>query len=128
MFERVIKTTVLAGAVALSGCSFHARSAEDYRDATQALLETRNPQIKQCYDDALKGQPGLQGTVAITFTVESETGNIINAAADPGGTNAPEALSQCVLTAVQGLTLNPPDKRDGLATFVYQFQVAAPAG
>jgi hypothetical protein len=128
MFERVITRTVLAGAVALSGCSFHARSAEDYRDATHALLETRNPQIKQCYDDALAAQPDLQGTVGIKFTVESETGNIINAAVDPGSTNAPEALSQCVLASVQGLTLAPPDKRDGLATFVYQFQVAAPTG
>ncbi|HEX9620944.1 MAG TPA: AgmX/PglI C-terminal domain-containing protein [Polyangiaceae bacterium] len=127
MFERVIKMTVLAGALAFGGCSFHARSAEDYRDATQALLETRNPQIKQCYDDALKAQPDLQGTVGIMFTVENETGNIINAAVDPGSTNAPDALSQCVLTSVQGLTLSPPDKRDGLATFVYQFQVA-PAG
>jgi len=122
MFERVVKVVTLAASTALFGCSFHARSAEDYRDATQALLETRNPQITQCYNDALKGQSDLQGAVGIKFTVQSETGNIIDAQVDPATTNAPETLSQCVLNAVQGLVLQPPDKRDGLATFVYQFQ------
>jgi hypothetical protein len=41
-------------------------------------------------------------------------------------TTAPEPLGQCVITAINGLTLDPPDERDGIASFVYEFK-AAPA-
>ena len=37
-----------------SGCEFHARSPEDYRSVTRALIETRTSQIQSCYDATLK--------------------------------------------------------------------------
>lgn len=110
-----------------AACSYHARSAEKYRNDTQALLDTRQAAIKQCYDTALASQGDLQGTVAIQFTVEEDTGRVMNVAVSPAGTNAPEPLSQCVLNSVQGLALTPPDAREGLATFVYEFRVNPPA-
>jgi hypothetical protein len=37
-------------------------------------------------------------------------------------------LSSCVTTAIGGLALTPPDKRDGIATWVYDFTpTGAPA-
>ena len=59
-----------------AGCSFHARSPDEYRDATQALLDTKSADIKTCYDDALKGKSDLAGTVTVHFTVEAETGKV----------------------------------------------------
>jgi len=117
---------LLAG---LTGCSFYARSPEDYRDVTQALLDTKATDIKVCYDTALKGQKELQGRVTVQFTVEAETGKIKDVKTDPSGTTAPETLSACVTSAINGLALTPPDKRDGVATWVYDFsaQPAAPA-
>lgn len=126
-----IKLTLLALlATSTVACEFHARSAEDYRDVTQALLDTKAPEIKACYDNALLGQNDLQGRVTVQFVVEAETGRIKDVNVDPAGTTAPEVLSQCVTTAVSGLALTPPDKRDGIATWVYDFTATgdAPAG
>ena len=127
------KTFVKLGLVALfasvTGCQFYARSPEDYRDATQKLLDTKAADIKACYDGALKGKQDLQGRVSVQFTVEAETGKIKDVKVDPAGTTAPETLSTCVTTAISGLALTPPDKRDGIATWVYDFSaVPTPAG
>jgi len=122
---------LLLGLVA--GCSFHARSPNEYRDATQALLDTKSAEIKTCYDDALKGKSDLAGTVTVHFTVEAETGALSNISADAAKTQAPDVLQQCVVKSLSGLKLDPPDANPGDATFEYQFVVgptppaAAPA-
>lgn len=104
-----------------------ARSPEDYQKDTSALLASKNDQIKQCYDAALKQDPKMAGIVTVTFTVKSETGQIMDAAVDPGKSTAPEALGQCVVNAINGLQLAPPDERDGQASYVYEFVVGQPA-
>jgi hypothetical protein len=115
---------LLSLAMASVGCSFMARAPEQYRDDTRALLETRNPQVKQCYDEALRQNPTLAGQVAVQFTVQPETGKVTNPSVVPGRTTAPEQLGQCVVQAIDGIALQPPDEREGQATFVYEFQVA----
>jgi hypothetical protein len=123
-----ITPALFALAAATVGCEFHARGAEDYRDVTQALLDTKAQDIKACYDGALKGQKDLQGRVTVQFVVEAETGMIKDVKVDPAGTTAPEVLSACVTNSISGLALAPPDKRDGIATWVYDFTPgAAPA-
>jgi orotidine-5'-phosphate decarboxylase len=111
-----------------AGCSFHARSPDEYRDATQALLDTKGGDIKTCYDSALKGKSDLAGMVTVHFTVEAETGKLSNVTADAAKTQAPEVLTQCVVKSLDGLALNPPDANPGEGTFEYQFVVGpAPA-
>jgi hypothetical protein len=126
-----IQPALLALVALTAGCEFHARGAEDYRDVTQALLDTKAQDIKACYDGALKGQKDLQGRVTVQFVVEAETGKIKDVKVDPAGTTAPEVLSACVSNSISGLALTPPDKRDGIATWVYDFTpggaAAAPA-
>lgn len=123
---KTISLCVLGLVAGVTGCSFAARSPDMYRDDTQALLETKSPQIKSCYDEALKTNKDLQGRVTVKMLVEHDTGNVSNVAADPAGTTAPEALTKCVVDSLQGLVLAPPDKRDGDASFVYEFTVGAP--
>jgi hypothetical protein len=106
-----------------AGCSFHARSPDEYRDATQALLDTKSADIKTCYDTALQGKNDLAGTVTVHFTVEAETGKIGNVSADAAKTQAPDVLTQCVVKSIDGLALNPPDANPGDGTFEYQFVV-----
>ena len=106
-----------------AGCSFHARSPDEYRDATQALLDTKSADIKTCYDGALKGKADLAGTVTVHFTVEKETGALSNISADAAKTQAPEVLTQCVVKSLEGLKLDPPDANPGDATFEYHFVV-----
>ena len=126
MTNITLKTSLLATlALPLVACEFHARSAEDYRDVTQALLDTKAAEIQACYDTALNGQPGLSGRVTVQFTVEAETGRLKDVRVDPAGTTAPETLSMCVTNAVSALALTPPDKRDGIATWVYDFTPSA---
>lgn len=112
----------LATAV-IVGCGAHARSPDEYRDATQALLETKSADIKTCYDGALKGSATLAGTVTVHFTVEADTGKIGNVQADVAKTQAPDVLQQCVVKSIDGLVLNPPDANPGDGTFEYQFVV-----
>jgi len=121
--KALIAITLLL-ATSLVGCGeFVARDADTYRKDTKDLLATKNAAIKGCYDSQLKADPKVNGKVVINFTVQEETGQIINAALDTAKTTAPEALSKCVMDAVSGLTLDPPDQREGVATFVWEFAV-----
>jgi hypothetical protein len=120
-------TSFLTVSVAFTlGCSFIARGPEDYRDATAEVLEAKRAEIKSCYDGHLERDPTMGGKVVLNFTVEQKTGTFTNVQADPA-TTAPEALTGCVMTAIQGLKLAPEDRRDGLATFSWEFRANTPA-
>ncbi|HET9960476.1 MAG TPA: AgmX/PglI C-terminal domain-containing protein [Polyangiaceae bacterium] len=125
---KTIGIAILGLCAGLAGCSFAARSPEMYRDETAALLETKSAQVKACYDETLKTNKDAQGRVTVRFVVEHETGKLTSVAADPAGTTAPEPLTKCVVDALQGLALSPPDQRDGNATFVYEFTQGQPGG
>lgn len=109
----------------LAACGGTARNVQVYRADTQAMLQTRDPQVKACYDKALASDGKAGGTVAVQFVVEKKTGAVTNAAIDPKRTTASPALGSCVLDAVAGLKLAPPDRNEGRATFVYEFKPAA---
>lgn len=106
--------------LASTACQFHARSPEDYASVTRALLETRSEQIQSCYDGVLKSNKDAAGTVVVHFTVKEETGAVTGAEVMPESTAAPE-LGQCIVSALEGLQLDPPDERQGDATFVWEF-------
>jgi len=112
----------LLAACMLSGCSvsYHARSPEDYKQATRALLESRESTFKQCYEGVIATTPDAAGTVAVQFTLEEKTGKIVSPAALPEST-APEPLRQCVVEGLNGLALDPPDQRKGIATMTFDF-------
>ncbi len=120
------KTIGLITLLAVSaGCSFIARGDYQYRADTRTLLESRNGAIVSCYDNALSSAAGASGDVVVQFTVEKKTGALTNITAAEGST-ASEPLQNCVLNALEGLTLTPEDRRDGDATFTYTF--SPPAG
>jgi len=108
------------------GCQFYARAPEDYSKETGALLASKNDEIKSCYDEVLKTDSKAEGIVAVTFKVEKKTGKIVDPAIDKERTTVSDTLSACVINAINGLTLDPPDQRDGLASFEYEFKANAP--
>jgi hypothetical protein len=119
----LVLTSALFGLLALtSGCSFHARDADSYRKATRALLETRSGDIKSCYDAELQKDPKVGGKVVVKFTVQKETGVITGTKVVEDKSTAPAALSECVVKAIDGLALDPPDERDGDAQFEWEFR------
>jgi hypothetical protein len=113
-------------AVVVGGCSFYARSPEQYRDDTSNVLSTKTAELNACYDTVVKTEPTAAGKVTVLFTVEKKTGTIGNVAADPARTTAPQSLISCVVTAINGLVLNPADQRTGNATFEYDFARPVP--
>ena len=117
---------IIAASSVLPGCSCLARDAETYRADTRSLLETRTRAVKDCYDVALTTDPKLDGQVVVTFKVEKKTGKIIDTAVDKGRTKAPDSLSKCIVEAVDGLTLDPVDQREGQATFSWTFKANEP--
>ena len=108
-------------ALAVGGCSFYARSPDQYRDDTSNLLSTKGAEINTCYDNVAKTEPAAAGKLTVLFTVEPKTGKILNVTPDPANTTAPPSLVACVVTAINGLVLNPADQREGKATFEYDF-------
>ncbi|MBN9165964.1 MAG: hypothetical protein BGO98_07885 [Myxococcales bacterium 68-20] len=123
------KTALLTASLALAslvGCAY--RSPEMYRDDTTKVLETKQNDIRACYDDVLKGTPGAGGTVTVKFEIETENGKIQNVIVDKPSSTAPDAVGECVKKNIEGLAINPPDKRLGQATYVYQFSVPASPG
>ena len=117
---KIFTASVLSAAVTL-GCQFHARAPEDYAAETKTLLNTKKDDIKACYDKLLEKDRKLAGVVAVEFTVEASTGAIKDAKLDADKTTASEELGQCVLSVMDGLKLDPPDARDGQASFTYDF-------
>ncbi len=127
MRKSSIHLALLALTVGAVGCSVAARDATTYAQDTQKVLESRNDAIKTCYDQALKTDTKVAGTVTVKLTVKPDTGELTDIKVDAAGTTAPEALSQCVVTSIQGLKLAPPDDQEGLATFTWSFQVGGAA-
>ncbi len=115
-------------ALVVGGCSFIARSPDQYRDDTSNLLSTKSGELNACYDNVVKTEPNAAGKVTVQFTVEKKTGKISNVTADPARTTASQSLVSCVVTAINGLVLNPVDQRDGQATFEYDFARPAAPG
>lgn len=127
MMLKIAPLTVLVLAAALAaGCAATKRSSQVYRADTQKVLEARNDQIKTCYDDALKADASLAGKVTVRFVVEKKTGTFTKATVDPAQSDAKEPLVLCVLNAVAGLKLEPPDTNEGQATFSYMLQPGSP--
>lgn len=120
---RSMKSLLTFGFVGvIAACGGTARGLEAYRTDTANLLETRNTQLQGCYDDALKTDAKMAGTVTVQFVVAKKTGMIENTQVDTGKTTAPPVLGQCVVKAVDGLVLAPADKHEGRATFTYEFK------
>ncbi len=123
--QKLTATALLAAlAVGSLACSFIARPPEQYRDDTQAVLDAAGGNLKACYDGVIAKDKNAKGTVTVMFSVEAETGTVKDARVDEANSTAPAPVQDCVLQTLGGLKLDPPDARDGQATFSYQFDIA----
>jgi hypothetical protein len=126
MKTHVLFLSVLAPLAAL-GCNGAIRVGDAYRDDTAKLLAAQaNPRIHDCFDGMVKTTPGpksLQGTTTVHFIIAKDTGLITSVNVIPESTTAQPPVAQCVVAALNGLKLDPPDGVDGDATFVWEFVV-----
>lgn len=115
------QTVLLLTLFALGGCSFYARSPDDYRTATREVLEKKNDKIEDCYKSELAANENAKGKVVVRFDVEAKTGSLVKVKVVDNKTDASEGLQKCVVDALDGLKLDPPDERTGEATFEWEF-------
>lgn len=109
-------------AIVLGGSACAVRDAAMYRDDTRKLLETKSPVIRDCYDAELQKDSKAAGKVIVSFTVQKDTGALVDPKVDDLQSTQNRELRRCVMDALKGLTLDPPDERDGEATFTWDFQ------
>jgi hypothetical protein len=112
---------LLIAIAGLGGCAFYMRSPDDYRKAVRDVLEAKRADVEACYKSAYEADAEAKGKVTVKFNVEPKTGKIVSPEVVNAETTAPEALSQCVLKSLDGLTLNPADQKQGAATFTWDF-------
>lgn len=118
------RLATLAACVALAACA-HGRTADAYRTDTQRVLDTKNDEIKTCYDKVLAGSATAAGKVTVKFAVAEKSGQIVEPKVDPSQTTAPDGVSQCVLAALPTLALVPADKNRGEVTWSWDFKAPA---
>jgi hypothetical protein len=126
---RSMTATLVLSALSMGalGCQFIARGPDDYRNDTRQLLESNSSSLKGCYDGVISSDKNATGTVTVSFTVEKETGRIKEVQIDESNSSAPPPVRECVVNSITGLELDPPDARDGQATFTYEFEIASQA-
>jgi hypothetical protein len=114
-------------ALAAVGCGGAIRVGDAYRDDTAKLIAAQvNPRVHDCFDGMVKTTPGaksLAGTTTVHFIVSKDTGMITNPTVIPESTTAQPQVAQCVVAALSGIKLDPPDGVDGDATFTWEFVV-----
>lgn len=91
-----------------------ARNADDYRQVTRSVVDTKKGDIESCFG-------GSTGKVVVDFTVEKKTGKVSNAMVDDKKSDASAEVGQCVVAKIEGLTIERGDMRDGAANFTWQF-------
>lgn len=121
MTKKTLLLCALLGSTALAGCQYHARSAEDYSRETKQVLAAKQSELKHCYDEILKKDKKARGVVSVNFKVLAKTGELVEPTLNEEKTTAPEELSSCVLSSLDGLKLDPPDAREGVVSWDYEF-------
>ncbi|WP_437682156.1 AgmX/PglI C-terminal domain-containing protein [Sorangium sp. So ce131] len=127
MKQALIVSFMTVVAAAAAGCSFAVRDAEMYRNDTAKLFETKRADIKSCYDAELKRNPRAKGDVTVSFLVLEDTGRVVDVVVDKERTTASDEVASCVVDAIDGLVLTPPDERKGKGTFTWTFDAEAGA-
>ena len=62
----MLKTFAISSlALVVGGCSFYARSPDQYRDDTSNLLSTKSVELNACYDTVVKTEPNATGKVTV---------------------------------------------------------------
>jgi len=107
--------------LSLAAAACAVRDGAMYRDDTRKLIETKQPELRQCYDAELQKDPKAGGKVVVSFIVQKDTGVIVDPKVDDLQSTPNRTLRRCVMDSLKGLTLEPPDERDGEATFTWEF-------
>ncbi len=91
------------------------------RELIQRVVRQHFGRFRLCYEDGLRGNPGLTGRVAVKFVIDRD-GGVTVASADPGTDMADAKVVACVVRGFQNLTFPAP--KDGMVRVVYPLMLA----
>ena len=117
----------VGAAAFVAGCAGQLRTPDVYRDDVAAALATREDRVKACWDAELARNPAAYGRVVLGFRVAEKTGAFERVDPIRERTTASETVTTCVVAAVSGLSIDPPDVREAAATFEWSFRASAPS-
>jgi hypothetical protein len=84
-------------------------------EAIQRIVRQSFGRFRLCYEDALRGNPSLEGRVSVKFVIDRQ-GNV-SMAADAGSDLADESVVSCVVRGFSALSF--PEPEGGIVTVVY---------
>lgn len=120
-----LSSLVLVSALSV-GCSFAARNPKSYSDVVEKEISTRKKEIKKCYDAILDKDEKAGGLVVVKFKVAAESGEIQDVKVDEKKTTASKEVVACLVDNMNGLKIDPPDQREGHASFEFEFKGKRP--
>jgi hypothetical protein len=118
---RTLAACTIAASLTLAGCATFARSTAEYSTDVRGALADRTPSVTSCYGRALQTMPTAAGTVTVTFRILPESGKVAHAKIRPARSTAPQPVQQCVLDALEEITLDPPDVSEAVVEASWKF-------
>jgi TonB family protein len=114
----------IASAPAAASAAPAAPSSTDTRtlDSIRAVVQANRQKVRDCYDTALKTNPGLVGDLVVSFVIDPE-GKVKTAEVNwnESDIHAPE-LDTCAVAAIRSLTF-PPSSKGLESTVNYPFNL-----
>ncbi len=89
-------------------------------ETIKRVIRANFPRFRQCYEAGLKKDPGLKGTVAVRFIID--TTGAIESASLSGGNMSDGAVSSCVLGVYKTLSFPEPESGKVMVNYPIDFQ------
>lgn len=90
------------------------------------VLRRHLNEVRFCYEQALRQQPGVEGSVQVEFAIDAR--GLVSQSRATGGTAESARLSDCLVRAVRRWTFpSPPGNGDAQVAATYQFALAPAA-
>jgi hypothetical protein len=90
------------------------------RETVKRIIRANFPRFRACYEQGLKKDPGLRGTVAVRFIVD--TTGAVESAGLSGGTLSDAQVSSCVLGVYRTLSFPEPEGGKVMVAYPIDFQ------
>lgn len=89
-------------------------------DTVKRVIRANFPRFRQCYEQGLKKDPGLRGSVAVRFIID--TTGAIETANLAGGSMSDAQVSSCVLGVYKTVSFPEPEGGKVMVTYPIDFQ------
>jgi hypothetical protein len=89
-------------------------------EVIKRIIRANFPRFRACYEQGLKKDPGLKGTVAVRFIID--TTGAVESANQAGGNMPDGGVSSCVVAVYRTLSFPEPEGGKVLVTYPIDFQ------